>query len=80
MVMDKKIEDLQKDIATMEKELAEAKTAYREMRTKGLKDAMEAKKLADEAVKEELKALGYTYNTSSSYKEWSPFTGWRTFL
>ena len=27
------------------------------MRTKGLKDAMEAKKLADEAVKEELKAL-----------------------
>ena len=35
----------------MEKELAEAKTAYREMRTKGLKDAMEAKKLADEAVK-----------------------------
>ena len=35
------------------------------MRTKGLKDAMEAKKLADEAVKEELKALGYTYNTSS---------------
>ena len=41
----------------MEKELAEAKKAYREMRTKGLKDAMEAKKLADEAVKEELKAL-----------------------
>ena len=36
--------------------------------------------MADEAVKEELKALGYTYNTSSSYKEWSPFTGWRTFL
>ena len=28
------------------------------MRTKGLRDAMEAKKLADEAVKEEMKALG----------------------
>ena len=76
----KKIEELNKDIETMEKELAEAKKTLREMRTKGLREAMEAKKLADEAVKEELKALGYTYNTSSSYKEWSPFTGWRTFL
>ena len=76
---DKKLEELQANIENMEKELAEAKKAYREMRTKGLKDAMEAKKLADEAVKEEIKALGYTYNTSSSY-EWSPFTGWRTFL
>ena len=49
-----KIEDLKKSIETMEKELAEAKKAYREMRTKGLRDAMEAKKLADEAVKEEM--------------------------
>ena len=50
------------------------------MKTKGLKEAMEAKKMADEAVKEELKALGYNYNTNSSYSEWNPFTGWRTFL
>ena len=79
-IVDKKIEDLKLEIEQMEKQLAEAKKAYREMRTKGLRDAMEAKKLADEAVKEEMKALGYTYNTSSSYREWSPFTGWRTFL
>ncbi len=78
--MTQKMEDLQKDIANMEKELAEAKKAYREMKTKGLKEAMEAKKMADEAVKEELKALGYNYNTNSSYSEWNPFTGWRTFL
>ena len=48
---DKKIEDLQKDIETMEKELAEAKKTLREMKTKGLREAMEAKKLADEAVR-----------------------------
>ena len=77
---DKKLEELQANIENMEKELAEAKKAYRDMRTKGLKESKEAKKLADEAVKEEMKALGYTYNTSSSYREWSPFTGWRTFL
>ena len=61
-IVDKKIEDLKLEIEQMEKQLAEAKKAYREMRTKGLRDAMEAKKLADEAVKEEMKALGYNYN------------------
>tara|TARA_E500000318_G_scaffold107519_1_gene116924 strand:- start:1497 stop:1751 length:255 start_codon:yes stop_codon:yes gene_type:complete len=76
----KNIEELKANIENMEKELAEAKKAYREMKTKGLKEAMEAKKMADEAVKEELKALGYNYNTNSSYSEWNPFTGWRTFL
>tara|TARA_R100001086_G_scaffold249646_1_gene190164 strand:- start:888 stop:1127 length:240 start_codon:yes stop_codon:yes gene_type:complete len=74
----KKIEDLQKDITNMEKELAEAKKTLREMRTKGLREAMEAKKLADEAVKEEMKALGYNYNNSEY--EWSPFSGWRRLL
>jgi len=80
MADEKKLNDLKANIENMEKELAEAKKAYRDMKTKGLKDAMEAKKLADEAVKEELKALGYNYNSSSSYSEWNPFTGWRTFL
>ena len=61
----KKIEDLQKDIETMEKELTEAKKTLRDMRTKGLRDAMEAKKLADEAVKEEMKALGVSYSHDS---------------
>ena len=78
MLIDKKIEDLQKDIATMEKELAEAKKTLREMRTKGLREAMEAKKLADEAVKEEMKALGVSY-AHDSY-EFNPFTGWRRLL
>ena len=39
---DKKLEDLKSNIENMEKELAEAKKKYRKMRTKGLRDAMEA--------------------------------------
>ena len=70
-----KIEDLKKSIETMEKELAEAKKAYREMRTKGLRDAIEARKAADEAVKEELKNLGY----SNTYSYSNPFISWRNF-
>ena len=75
---DKKIEDLKASIESMEKELAEAKKAYREMKTKGLREAMEAKKLADEAVKEEMKALGVSYSQDSY--EFNPFTGWRRLL
>ena len=72
---DKKIEDLQKDINNMEKELTEAKKTLREMRTKGLREAMEAKK---QAVKEEMKALGVSYSQDSY--EFNPFTGWRRLL
>ena len=60
MSQDKKIEDLRKDIETMEKEIAEAK------------------KLADEAVKEEMKALGVGYSHDSY--EFNPFTGWRRYF
>ena len=72
--MSKSLDELKSDIEEMEKQLAEAKKQYREMRTAGLRDAMEARKVADEAVKEELKSLGY----QTSY---SPFTGitWRNF-
>ena len=72
--MSKTLDELKSDIEEMEKQLAEAKKQYREMRTAGLRDAMEARKVADEAVKEELKSLGY----QTSY---SPFTGitWRNF-
>ena len=37
-IVDKKIEDLKNEIEQMEKQLAEAKKAYREMRTKGLRE------------------------------------------
>ena len=70
----KKIDELNKDIETMEKELAEAKKTLREMRTKGLREAMEAKKLADEAVKEEMKALGYPSTATHFNWYWRDLT------
>ena len=72
--MSKSLDELKANIEEMEKQLAEAKKEYREMRTAGLRDAIDARKAADEAVKEELKSLGY----QTSY---SPFTGitWRNF-
>ena len=73
--MSKSVEELKSEIDEMEKQLAEAKKAYREMRTAGLRDAIEAKKLADEAVKEELKSLGY----SNTYSYNNPFISWRSF-
>ena len=44
------------------------KKEFREKRTSSLRAALEAKKEAEKAVREELKALGYT-----SSDEWSPF-------
>ena len=73
-IVDKKIEDLKLEIEQMEKQLAEAKKAYREMRTKGLRDAMEAKKLADEAVKEAMKALGYPATATHFNWYWRDLT------
>tara|TARA_R110002020_G_scaffold5183_1_gene21952 strand:+ start:7263 stop:7481 length:219 start_codon:yes stop_codon:yes gene_type:complete len=72
--MSKSLDELKSNIEEMEKQLAEAKKEYREMRTSGLRDAMEAKRLAEEAVKEELKNLGYT-------TAYNPFSGitWRNF-
>ena len=72
--MTEKIDELKKSIETMEKELAEAKKAYREMKTKSLREAMEAKKLADEAVKEELSALGYTSTATNFNWYWRDLT------
>jgi cell division septum initiation protein DivIVA len=73
--MSKSVEELKSEIDEMEKQLAEAKKAYREMRTAGLRDAIEARKAADEAVKEELKNLGY----SNTYSYSNPFISWRNF-
>jgi len=41
------------------------KKAYREKRMSGLKSAMEARKSADEAVRDELRALGVSGYASS---------------
>ena len=62
------MEMLAEEIKEMEKTLMEKKKEFREKRTSSLRAALEAKKEVEKAVREELKALGYT-----SSDEWSPF-------
>ena len=62
------MEMLAEEIKEMEKALMEKKKEFREKRTASLRTALQAKQEAEKAVREELKALGYT-----SSDEWSPF-------
>ena len=69
------LEDMAKEIKELEAQLADMKKAYREKRMAGLKSAMEARKSADEAVREELKALGVATSSWTSdpfklYTKW----------
>ena len=66
--MDNEMEMLAEEIKEMEKALMEKKKEFREKRTASLRTALQAKQEAEKAVREELKALGYT-----SSDEWSPF-------
>ena len=52
------LEELENDIKQMEQELAEKKKALREAKFAGLRTAMQARKEADEAIRQELKDLG----------------------
>lgn len=66
--MDNEMEMLAEEIKEMEKVLIEKKKEFREKRTASLRTALQAKQEAEKAVREELKALGY-----STSDEWSPF-------
>jgi len=62
-------------IKELETQLIEMKKAYRDRKMAGLKSAMEARKSAEEAVQEELKALGVTTSSWTSdpfklYTKW----------
>ena len=59
------LEDMAKEIEELDTQLRDMKKAYREKRMSGLKSAMEARKSADEAVREELRALGVSGYSSS---------------
>lgn len=65
--MAKEFDELKSLIDDKEKELAELKTQYKEQRTAGLKAAMEARRSADEMVRTELKALGYSDRIYSDF-------------
>ena len=69
------LEDMAKQINELDAQLADMKKAYRDKKMAGLKSAMEARKSADEAVREELKALGVTSSSWTSdpfklYTKW----------
>ena len=64
------LEEMEKKIKTMETKLASMKKAYKNRKLEGLRLAMEARKSAEDAVTEELKALGYKrvpYKNLTSY-------------
>tara|TARA_Y100001973_G_scaffold86832_1_gene130180 strand:+ start:331 stop:657 length:327 start_codon:yes stop_codon:yes gene_type:complete len=75
MESDISLEDMAKEIKELEVQLYDMKKAYREKKMAGLKSAMEARKSADEAVREELKALGVATSSWTSdpfklYTKW----------
>jgi Skp family chaperone for outer membrane proteins len=59
MISVDEMKDMQEEIRAMETELAEKKKALREAKYAGLRTAMQARKEADDAIKQELKDLGY---------------------
>ena len=72
------LEDMASEIKEMETQLLYMKKAYRDKRMAGLKSAVEARKSADEAVRDELKALGVS-GYSSSWSSVDPlklYTKW----
>ena len=64
MIGDSEIQELHDNIKEMEQELSEKKKALREAKYAGLRTAMQARKDADEAIRQELKDLGYSQTPS----------------
>ena len=72
MLTEDDLNEMQEEIRAMEKELADKKKELREAKYAGLRSAVQARKEADEAIKQELKDLGYPSTSfgiplSSSY-------------
>ena len=57
--MENDIEALAEQIKDAEQHLAELRKEYRELRTAGLRAAIDARNEADKVLREELKSLGY---------------------
>lgn len=74
MLGDEEIKEMHEQIHAMEKDLAERKKELHEAKYAGLRSAMEARKAAEDAVRQELRSLGVS--TVSSLP--SPWNGlWR---
>ena len=59
------LETLAEEIKLTESKLSDLRKEYRERKTAGLRAAIEARNEADAMIREEMKALGYRYNTIS---------------
>jgi chromosome segregation ATPase len=70
MIGDAEIQELQDNIKEMEQELTEKKKALREAKYAGLRTAMQARKDADEAVRQELKELGIAPSSFGQPLQW----------
>ena len=64
---DIKLDDMADMIREKEKELLEMKKEYRERRSEWLRSALEQRNEAEKLVREEMKALGYDYNSTVRY-------------
>ena len=67
--MDDELNELAEQIKDAERHLNELRKEYRERKTAGLRAAIDARNEADKVLREELRALGYRYN--------SLFISWR---
>ena len=70
MLGDDEIKEMQDHITAMEKDLAERKKQLHEAKYAGLRSAMEARKAADDAVRQELRSLGVS-TVSSLPNPWN---------
>tara|TARA_R100000700_G_C3168523_1_gene143427 strand:+ start:1773 stop:1997 length:225 start_codon:yes stop_codon:yes gene_type:complete len=70
MIGDSEIQELHDNIKEMEQELSEKKKALREAKYAGLRTAMQARKEADEAVRQELKELGLAPTSFGAPLQW----------
>tara|TARA_R100000657_G_C4614201_1_gene66283 strand:- start:208 stop:426 length:219 start_codon:yes stop_codon:yes gene_type:complete len=65
--MDNDMDVLAEEIKETESKLIELKKEYRERRTEGLRLALEARKEAELAVREEMKSLGMFQQSSAAF-------------
>ena len=62
------LESLAQEIKETEQKLSDLRKEYREQRLSGLRAALEARNEADALLREEMKALGYRYNSWTGFR------------
>lgn len=73
MLGDDEIKEMQEQIEAMEKEVRVRKKALHEAKYAGLRAAMQTRKDADAAIREELRSLGYPTTTTFPTLDWFRF-------